>query len=52
VNIRLDPSIGGRRKYKGTLLGIEGRRIQVEVDGEVYSLDLDDIRDARLVPQI
>ncbi|RTZ72545.1 MAG: ribosome maturation factor RimP [Gammaproteobacteria bacterium] len=52
VNIRLDPSIGGRRKYKGTLLGIEGRTIQVEVDGEVYSLDLDDIRDARLVPQI
>ena len=52
VNIRLDSSIGGRRKYKGTLLGIEGRTIQVEVDGEVYSLDLDDIRDARLVPQI
>ncbi len=52
VNIRLDPSIGGRRKYKGTLLGIEGRTIQVEVDGEVYSLDLDDIREARLVPQI
>ena len=52
VNIRLDPSIGGRRKYKGRLLGIEGRTVQVEVDGEVYSLDLDDIRDARLVPQI
>jgi len=52
VNIKLDPSIGGRRKYKGTLMGIEDGTVEVEVDGEVYSLDLDDIRDARLVPQI
>jgi ribosome maturation factor RimP len=52
VNIKLDPSTGGRRKYKGTLLGIENGTVEVEVDGEVYALDLEDIRDARLVPQI
>jgi len=52
VNIRLDASIPGRRRYKGTLLGIEEDRVQVEVDGEVFSLDLDEIRDARLVPEI
>ena len=52
VNIRLDASIGGRRKYKGKLLGIEGERVLVEVDGEVYPLDLEDIHEARLVPEI
>jgi ribosome maturation factor RimP len=52
VNIKLDPSIGGRRKYKGTLLRIENGMEEVEVPGEVYALDLEEIRDARLVPQI
>jgi len=51
VNVRLEASLPGRRKYKGKLLAIEGNTIEVEVDGEVYALDLDDIRDARLVPQ-
>lgn len=51
VNIRLHPSIGGRRKYKGKLLGIEDGRVLVEVDGEVYPLDLEDIHEARLVPE-
>ncbi len=50
VNIRLDASVPGRRRYKGRLLGIEDGRVRVEVDGEVYSLELDEIRDARLVP--
>ncbi|HHH13780.1 MAG TPA: ribosome maturation factor RimP [Thiolapillus brandeum] len=51
VNIRLESSVPGRRRYKGTLLGIGDGRVQVEVDGEVHSLDLDEIRDARLVPE-
>ena len=51
VNVKLDSSIGGRRKYKGKLLGIEDGRILVEVDGEVYPLDLEDIHEARLVPE-
>ncbi|WP_456448153.1 ribosome maturation factor RimP [Thiolapillus sp.] len=51
VNIKLDPSIGGRRKYKGLLLGLEDDHILVEVDGEVYPLYLDQIQEARLVPE-
>jgi len=51
VNVRLDPSIGGRRKYKGLLLGLEDDHILVEVDGEVYPLYLDQIQEARLVPE-
>ncbi len=51
VNVRLDASIGGRRKYKGLLLGLEDDQILVEVDGEVYPLFLDQIREARLVPE-
>ncbi|HDK37399.1 MAG TPA: ribosome maturation factor RimP [Thiolapillus brandeum] len=50
VNVKLDASIGGRRKYKGILLGVEGDQILVEVDGEVYPLFMDHIREARLVP--
>ncbi len=51
VNVKLDPSIGGRRKYKGRLLGLEEDHILVEVDGEVYPLYLDQIHEARLVPE-
>jgi ribosome maturation factor RimP len=51
VNVKLDPSIGGRRKYKGLLLGLEDDHILVEVDGEVYPLYLDQIQEARLVPE-
>ncbi len=52
VNVKLDASIGGRRKYKGVLLGIEDDQILVEVDGEVYPLFMDQIQEARLVPEI
>ncbi len=51
VKIRLDSSVPGRRRYKGTLLGIEGGKIEVEADGEVHTLNLDEIREARLVPE-
>ncbi|HEC07808.1 ribosome maturation factor RimP [Thiolapillus sp.] len=51
VNVRLDASIGGRRKYKGQLLGVEDDQILVEVDGEVYPLFMDQIQEARLVPE-
>jgi len=51
VNVRLDPSIVGRRKYKGVLLGVENDAVLVEVDGEVYPLSMDQISSARLVPQ-
>lgn len=52
VNIRLDASIGGRRKYKGLLLGVEDDQILVEVDGEVYPLFMEQIQEAHLVPEI
>ncbi len=52
VNIRLDSSIGGRRKYKGLLVGVEDDEILVEVDGEVYPLFMEQIQEARLVPEI
>ncbi len=52
VNIRLDSSIGGRRKYKGLLVGVEDDEVLVEVDGEVYPLFMEQIQEARLVPEI
>lgn len=52
VNVRLESTVPGRRRYKGKLLGLEEGKVLVEVDGEVHALNLDEVRDARLVPEI
>ena len=51
VHIKLLQSLTGRRKYKGILIGIDGDCVVVEVDGQQYELPLDQIQDARLVPE-
>ena len=40
----------GRRRYTGTLLGIEGQTVALEVDGERVGLSLDDIRKCTIKP--
>lgn len=41
----------GRRRFSGTLRGIEGNEVQMEVDGVIYRLPLADIGKARLIPE-
>jgi len=41
----------GRRRFSGTLRGIEGSEVQIEVDGVIYRLPLADIGKARLIPE-
>ena len=41
----------GRRRFSGTLQGIEGGEVQIEVDGVIYRLPLADIGKARLIPE-
>lgn len=52
VNIRLTYGIGGRRKYKGLLKGMEDGNVLLEVEDELVSLPLDSISEARLVPEL
>lgn len=42
----------GRRRYVGTLCGIEGATATVEVDGVPVALQLDGMERARLVPEL
>lgn len=41
----------GRRRYTGTLLGIEGGSVALEVDGERVELPFDDIRKCTIKPE-
>jgi ribosome maturation factor RimP len=51
AKIELKDARNGRRRLSGRLKGTEGAEILVEVDGEVWRLDLNDIAVARLAPQ-
>ena len=41
----------GRRRYTGTLKGLEAEDVLIEVDGEMQKLPLAEIAKARLVPE-
>jgi ribosome maturation factor RimP len=49
--VRLDAKLDGRRRFDGTLRGIDEGRLRMEIDGEVYALPLEMIESARLVPE-
>lgn len=51
VRVRTDVPVLGRRNFSGLLQGLEGDQVIVEVDGESYALPLDQIEQARLVPE-
>jgi ribosome maturation factor RimP len=48
VKIKLYEPLEGRRNFKGTLLGVEGDRVRVEVEQQVYELPLQGIAKANL----
>jgi ribosome maturation factor RimP len=51
VKVRMHGLIQGRRNFTGQLLGLEGDNVIVEVDGEEYVLPLDQVDQARLIPE-
>jgi ribosome maturation factor RimP len=51
VKVRLVFPLDGRRKFKGRLQGLEGENVVIEQDGDPISLPLDQIEQARLVPE-
>lgn len=46
------PDANGRRKFVGVLQGAEAGRVNVECDGQVIALALDDLERAKLVPAL
>ena len=50
VQLSLTPG-EGRRRYTGTLLGIEGETVALEVDRERVELPFDDIRKCTIKPE-
>lgn len=42
--------VGGRRKFKGRILGVVGEDIEIEQDGDAVTLEHANIAKARLVP--
>lgn len=51
IKVRMHEAVAGRKNFKGTLLGLEGDAVLVEVDRERYSLPMARIERARLVPR-
>ncbi len=51
VNVKLSIPLNGRRKFKGELAAIEGDNIIIVVDGEDYSLNVNNIEKGNLVPR-
>ena len=52
VRVRLKGPVEGRRKFSGTLQGVEDDTVVVMVDGETYRLPLNMIDKANLIPEI
>lgn len=52
VTIRLKLPRDGRRRFEGRLLGVEGGRVVVQVEGVRQELAFEDIDRARLVPDV
>jgi ribosome maturation factor RimP len=50
VKITLFAPQEGRRKFRGTILGVEEERVRIEQDGVEVALDISGIAKARLVP--
>ena len=52
ASVRLKLPLDGRRRYEGTLSGVEDGRVVLEVEGRRVSLAFADIDRARLVPDV
>ncbi len=48
MKLRLGAHTLGRRKFTGQLQSVEGKTLVVDVDGELYDLDFDDVESGQL----
>lgn len=52
IRVKLRFPLDGRRNFRGALRTADDEKIEVEVDGELHSLQLSTIESARLVPAL
>ena len=52
VRVKLRKAMGGRKNFVGLLRGVEGENLNIEVDGQLLSLQFEDLDKARLVPNV
>ena len=50
VRVKLRYPLDGRRNFRGRLCAADGEKIDVEVDGEMFTLEIAAIESARLIP--
>ena len=50
VEVRLNFPFEGRRKFAGVLTGVEDACVLIQIDDEEYSLPMENIARARVVP--
>lgn len=50
VKLKLGAHAMGRKRFTGKLLSVEGSVLVVDVDGELYDLDFDDVESGQLAP--
>lgn len=52
ASLKLKLPRDGRRRFEGKLLGVEGGRVVLDVEGQTQHLEFDEIDRARLVPDV
>jgi len=52
IKLQAKALVSGRKRFKGTLQGIEDDVITLEVDGSEVKIDLENVHSARLVPEL
>jgi len=52
ASVRMNMALNGQRNFVGVLRGADEQTVTMEIDGTLVSLDIADIRKARLVPEI
>jgi len=52
ASVRMNMALNGQRNFVGILRGADSESVKIEIDGTLVSLDMADIRKARLIPEI
>lgn len=52
ASVRMNMALNGQRNFVGILRGADSEKVNIEIDGTLVSLDMADIRKARLIPEI
>ncbi|HSG69696.1 MAG TPA: hypothetical protein VLA12_04745, partial [Planctomycetaceae bacterium] len=52
ASVKMNMALNGQRNFVGVLRGANDETVTMEIDGNLVSLDMADIRKARLIPEL